>query len=100
MLEIVWRSNLCGNKSASLSSHSLTTKYASCTVSLFDSKNMDLLFPNSIMQSPWNPDIFTTTIAPCAALCQVSFWDIYIRQIFGHFFQKSCLGTFNFSDNN
>ena len=65
-------------------------------VSLFDSNNITYYFHdnNAILGN----DIFATTIAPCAALCQ-HHSGIHNKTNLFHFFQKSCLGTFNFSGN-
>ena len=65
-------------------------------VSLFDSNNITFSFRDN--NARIGNDIFTTTIAPCAALCQYHS-GIYTKTNFSHFFQESCLGTFNFSGN-
>ena len=66
-------------------------------VSLFDSNNITFSFHDN--NARIGSDIFATTIAPCAALCQYHS-GIYTKTNFSHFFQESCLGTFDFSDNN
>ena len=65
-------------------------------VSLFDSNNITFNFSGNSARI--GNDIFTTTIAPCAALCQYRSND-YTMSDLSTFFQESCLGTFNFSGN-
>ena len=68
-------------------------------VSLSDNNNITFHFKDN--NAVIGNDIFTTTIAPCAAICQHHSGIYYnIMTNLSNFFKESCLGTFNFSDQN
>ena len=63
----------------------------------FDRNNITYSFEDN--NAKIGNDIYATTIAPCAALCQYHS-KTFKTVNFSLFFQDSCLGTFNFIDDN